>query len=210
MLYDITRALSPRTAVFPGDTPVAITPVMQMRNGDSCNVTSIAMSAHAGTHVDAPLHYGDGQPGIDDVGLDVLIGPARVVTLNVAEAITFDDLQQALGDAPFARLLIHTRASDVPNDVWQADFVYFEPAAAAWLGERGCRLIGTDAPSVDPAASLELPAHKAFLRGNVIIMENLCLKGVPDGAYELIALPLRIAGNDAAPARAVLRDLSHE
>jgi arylformamidase len=208
MLYDITRALTPRTAVFPGDTPVAITPVMQMKAGDSCNVTSITMSAHAGTHVDAPLHYGEGEAGIDAVGLNVLIGPARVITLNVIDAITMDDLQAVLGDAPFTRLLIHTRASDVPNDVWQPEFVYFEPAAAEWLGERGCRLIGTDAPSVDPATSRELPAHKAFLRGNVIIMENLCLTSVPDGAYELIALPLRIAGNDAAPARVVLRDLN--
>jgi arylformamidase len=207
MRYDITRALSPRTAVFPGDTPVAITPVMQMKTGDSCNVTSITMSAHAGTHVDAPLHYSEGEAGIDDVSLDVLIGPARVVTLHVAEAITVDDLQAAVGEAPFTQLLIHTRASEVPNDVWQPDFVWFEPAAATWLGERGCRLIGTDAPSVDPATSRELPAHKAFLRGNVIIMENLCLTGVPDGAYELIALPLRIAGNDAAPARVILRQL---
>jgi arylformamidase len=207
MLYDITRALTPRTAVFPGDTPVSITPVMQMKAGDSCNVTSITMSAHAGTHVDAPLHYGDDQPGIDEVGLDVLIGPARIITLSVVDGITVDDLQNALGDAPFTRLLIHTRASDVPDDVWQPDFVSFEPQAAEWLGERGCRLIGTDAPSVDPATSRDLPAHKAFLRGHVIIMENLCLAGVPDGAYELIALPLRIAGNDAAPARAVLKTL---
>lgn len=204
MRYDITRLLTPRTAVFPGDTAVAITPVLQMKAGDSCNVTAITMSAHAGTHIDAPLHYADDQAGIDAVSLDVLIGPARVITLTVPEAITPDDLQAALGDMPFTRLLIHTRASDTPNDVWQPDFVCFEPAAATWLGERGCRLIGTDAPSVDPAASRDLPAHKAFLRGNVIIMENLCLAGVPDGAYELIALPLRIVGNDAAPARVIL------
>ncbi len=206
MRYDITRALTPRTAVFPGDTPVCITPVMQIKAGDSCNVTSITMSAHAGTHVDAPLHYADDQAGIEAVSLDVLIGPTRVVTLNAGDVITIDDLQTALGDAPFTRLLIHTRASDVPDDVWQPDFVCFEPAAAAWLGERGCRLVGTDAPSVDPAASRDLPAHKAFLHGNVIIMENLCLAGVPDGTYELVALPLRIAGNDAAPARVILRN----
>lgn len=161
MRYDITRLLTPRTAVFPGDTAVAITPVLQMKAGDSCNVTAITMSAHAGTHIDAPLHYADDQAGIDAVSLDVLIGPARVITLTVPEAITPDDLQAALGDMPFTRLLIHTRASDTPNDVWQPDFVCFEPAAATWLGERGCRLIGTDAPSVDPAASRDLPAHKA-------------------------------------------------
>ncbi|MFC1464415.1 MAG: cyclase family protein [Candidatus Brachytrichaceae bacterium NZ_4S206] len=228
MLYDITRTLAPRTAVFPGDTPVAIVPTLQMRAGDSCNVTAITMSAHAGTHVDAPRHYSDAGAGIDAVSLDVLIGPARVITLDVPEAITIADLERALqlahsaSDAHhttrdtrllnsqfsifnFTRLLIHTRASDVPDDVWDDTFAYFDPQAADWLGGHGVRLIGTDAPSVDPAASKDLPAHNTFLRHGVIIVENLRLCNVPDGEYELIALPLKIADNDAAPARVVLR-----
>lgn len=215
MLYDITRTLTPRTAVFPGDTPVSIVPTLQMRAGDSCNVTAIAMSAHAGTHVDAPRHYSDAGIGIDAVSLDVLIGPARVVTLNVPEVITIADLERTLqltypaSDSAYAtratRLLIHTRASDVPDDVWDDAFAYFDPQAADWLGANGVRLIGTDAPSVDPAASKDLPAHNAFLRHGVVIVENLCLRDVPDGEYELIALPLKIADNDAAPARVALR-----
>ncbi|MCS6848710.1 MAG: cyclase family protein [Anaerolineae bacterium] len=222
MLYDITRTLSPRTAVFPGDTPVSIVPTLQMRAGDACNVTAITMSAHAGTHVDAPRHYSDDGAGIDAVPLDALIGPARVVTLDVAGAITVTDLQNAIRNTRYAtrdtrllnaqfsilnftRLLIHTRASEVSDDVWDDAFAYFDPEAAEWLGANGLRLIGTDAPSVDPAASKDLPAHKAFLKHGVIIVENLCLRGVPDGEYELIALPLKIAGNDAGPARVVLR-----
>lgn len=215
MLYDITRTLTPRTAVFPGDTPVSIVPTLQMRAGDACNVTAIAMSAHAGTHVDAPRHYSDAGIGIDAVSLDVLIGPARVVTLNVPEVITIADLERTLqltypaSDSAYAtratRLLIHTRASDVPDDVWDDAFAYFDPQAADWLGANGVRLIGTDAPSVDPAASKDLPAHNAFLRHGVVIVENLCLRDVPDGEYELIALPLKIADNDAAPARVALR-----
>jgi arylformamidase len=209
-LYDITRTLTPRTAVFPGDTPVAITPTMQMRNGDSANVTSLAMSAHAGTHVDAPRHYADDGEGIDGVSLDILIGPARVVTLDVREVITVHDLEtirQPTPDSlPPIRLLIHTRASDAPDDVWSADFVYFTSEAAEWLGANGVQLIGTDAPSVDPATSKDLPAHRAFLKHDVIILENLCLRGVPDGDYELIALPLKIKDNDAAPARVILRN----
>lgn len=215
MLYDITRTLTPRTAVFPGDTPVSIVPTLQMRAGDACNVTAIAMSAHAGTHVDAPCHYSDAGIGIDAVSLDVLIGPARVVTLNVPEVITIADLERTLqltypaSDSAYAtratRLLIHTRASDVPDDVWDDAFAYFDPQAADWLGANGVRLIGTDAPSVDPAASKDLPAHNAFLRHGVVIVENLCLRDVPDGEYELIALPLKIADNDAAPARVALR-----
>jgi arylformamidase len=215
MLYDITRTLTPRTAVFPGDTPVTITPTMQMCAGGSCNVTAIAMSAHAGTHVDAPRHYSNDAAGIEAVPLEVLIGPARVISPGQGGAIRTADLQRTLrpagsatdaGHAPLpARLLIHTRASHIADDIWDAGFAWFTPEAADWLGAQGLRLIGTDAPSVDPADSKDLPAHKAFLRHGVIIVENLCLRDVPDGDYELIALPLKIAGNDAAPARVVLR-----
>ena len=205
MIYDITRTQTPRMAVFPGDTPVSISPVMQMRNGDSCNVTSITMSAHAGTHVDAPRHYSDDGDGIEAVPLDVLIGQARVITLNVAETISLDALRHALPDSLPARLLIHTHASDTPDTVWDTHFVYFAPEAADWLGANGVRLIGVDTPSVDPAISHELPSHKAFLRHGTLIVENLCLRDVQDGDYELIALPLKIKDNDAAPARVVLR-----
>lgn len=205
MLYDITRTLTPGTAVFPGDTPVSITPIMRMREGTSVNVTSLTLSAHAGTHVDAPLHYSDDGIGIDAVPLEVLMGPAKVVTVDSTGAITVEDVQRATGGVLLPRLLIHTRASDTPDDVWDGSFPYFAQEAAEWLGANGIRLIGVDTPSVDAATSKPLPAHNTFLRHNVIIMENLCLRGVPDGDYELIALPLRIAGNDAAPARVILR-----
>jgi kynurenine formamidase len=112
-IYDITRPLSPHTAVFPGDVPVRIAPTMQMRNGDSCNVTAITLSTHAGTHVDAPRHYSDEGCGVDAIPLDVLIGPARVISLATETKITTADLQRALEGRPFPmRLLIHTPASE--------------------------------------------------------------------------------------------------
>jgi arylformamidase len=200
MLYDISRPLTPRTAVFPGDTPVSITPVMQMREGDSCNVSSITMSVHAGTHVDAPRHYADDAPGVDTLDLNTLIGPARVVTLPEDLA----GLRELAGLRGLA-LIIHTHASDTPHDVFDPSFAHFTPQDADWLGQQGVRLIGTDAPSVDEATSQDLPAHKMFLRHGIIIVENLCLRGVPDGDYELIALPLKIVEGDAAPARVILR-----
>lgn len=205
MLYDISRPLTPGTAVFPGDTAVSIMQVADMRQGASCNVTAITLSAHAGTHVDAPLHYAIDADGIDRVGLEVLLGPCRVITIDAPGDITLAQLQGRLQLPLPARVIVHTRASVVPNNVWDAGFAAFEPDAAEWLGANGVRLIGTDAPSVDPATSKPLPAHKAFLRHAVTIVENLQLTGVPDGEYELIALPLSIVGNDAAPARVVLR-----
>ncbi len=204
--YDLSRPLTPATAVFPGDTPVRIQQVMRIADGDSCNVSSISLSVHAGTHVDAPRHYADDAPGVDQLPLDVLIGPARVIRV-AGQALTVAMLEQ-LDLAGVTRLLLHSAASAVPNDVWESEFVVVMPDAAAWLGQHGIRLIGTDAPSVDPATSQDLPAHKAFLRYDVIIVENLCLDGVPDGDYELIALPIRIADCDAAPARVLLREIA--
>jgi arylformamidase len=102
-------------------------------------------------------------------------------------------------------LLLHTHASNMPDDVFDPNYPFLTSEEADWLGSQGIRLIGVDTPSVDPPESVTLPTHKAFLRHDVIIVENLCLRGVPDGAYELIALPLKITGGDAAPARVVLR-----
>ncbi|MCX6018710.1 MAG: cyclase family protein [Chloroflexi bacterium] len=206
MLYDITRTLTLRSAAFPGDTRVSLVPVAEITRGASVNVTAITCSSHAGTHVDAPRHYSSDGVGIDQVSLDVLIGPCRVLTIDEPGDLLLATLQARLSGAPPpARLLLHTRASAVPDDLWDDGFAAIEPAAAEWLGALGVRLIGVDAPSVDPADSKTLPAHKAFLHSGVTIMENLQLTGVPDGEYELIALPLRIAGIDAAPARVVLR-----
>lgn len=206
MLYDITRPLSPRTAVYPGDTPVTIAPTSQMRAGALCNVSSITMSVHAGTHIDAPRHYADGAPGVDALALEVLTGTARVVSLDVAAAIDVADLAGS-GAVGAPALLAHTRGSDTPSDVFDPHFVSFTPAAAVWLGEHGIRLVGIDTPSVDPADSTDLPVHRIFLRYGIIIIENLDLRGVPDGDYQLMALPLRIADCDAAPARVLLEML---
>lgn len=205
MLYDITRPLTPRTAGFPGDTPVSITRVADMDAGASCNVSALTLSSHAATHVDAPLHYSPAAHGIDRVPLETLLGPCRVVSFDGAGDISRAALQALLATPLPQRVLLHTRASAVADDVWEADFAAFEADAADWLGANGARLIGTDAPSVDSAISKTLPAHNAFLRHGVVIIENLQLTGVPDGDYELIALPLRIAGADAAPARVLLR-----
>lgn len=182
-----------------------IHPTMLIGRGDACNVTALTMSAHAGTHVDAPRHYSDDGIGVDRLSLDVLVGAARLIALEVTDWITPALLQAALGEAAPERLLIRTPASQTPDTEWQPNYAAFTPEAADWLGSRGVRLVGVDTPSVDPATSKSLTAHKAFLRHNVVILESLCLKDVPLGEYELIALPLRIADNDAAPARVILR-----
>jgi arylformamidase len=205
-IYDITRPLSAQTAVYPGDPPVTLTPVQDMRQGDACNVSGISMSLHAGTHIDAPRHYAADAPGADALDLNLLIGPARVVTLDAGDIIALA-MVQALELQNVRRLLLHTRASGPQALQTPFDPTYpsIAPAAAAWMGQQGLGLIGTDAPSVDPVDSVALPAHHAFHRYGVLIIENLYLRGVPDGDYELVALPLKVVDGDAAPARVILR-----
>jgi arylformamidase len=205
LIYDITRLLSSRTAVFPGDTPVSITAVMQLRNGDSCNVSAITMSVHAGTHIDAPRHYADSAPGVDALDLEVLTGAACVVTIDRTGPISLNDVR-ALDLSGIQRLLFHTSASSASLDTFDPSFAYFTPEAANWLGTVGVRLVGTDAPSVDEASSADLPAHKVFLKHGTLIVENLDLHAVPDGEYVLVALPLKIVDCDASPARVILLD----
>ena len=204
MIYDITRPLTPNTAVFPGDTPVSLKQVMRMQDGDSCNVSALTMSVHAGTHVDAPLHYAIDGIGIDQVALNILIGPVRVASFDVAHSIVKADLEKH-DLRGVQRLLVHTWGSNTPHHFFDRGFVHVDPEAADYLGQIGLKLIGMDTPSVDEVSSKALPAHLTFLKHNVIIMENLCLTDVPDGDYELIALPIKIAHCDAAPARVLLR-----
>lgn len=205
MIFDITRMLAPATPAFPGDPPVVITPVMQIAKGDACNVSAISMSVHAGTHVDAARHYAEGAPGADALDLRVLISPAYVVSLPGVMTITPEVLSEALAmDLKGMAVLIHTRASEAVTRVFDPVFSTFTPQAAEWLRASGVHLIGTDAPSVDPVDSTELPAHKAFGAAGLVIVENLILCDVPDGLYQLAVLPLKISDADGAPARAVL------
>ena len=203
MIYDITRPLTPATAVWPGDTPVSHQWVQRIAAGDAVNVSAITLSTHAGTHADAPYHYADSGARLADVPLDVHIGQATLIDVDTDGEI----LPSHLADVDLAqveRLLVRTRASARPDNLWHDDFAYLSVAAAELLGACGVRLFGTDAPSVDPMQSKTMDAHRTLLRGGVYILESLQLRDVPPGEYELIALPLKIA-LDASPVRAILR-----
>lgn len=201
--YDITRPISPASAVWHGDTPFSSRDVMAIRDGDSVNVATITLSTHTGTHADAPRHYVDDAAGADALDLGKYIGRVRVVTLDTQDAITRDDIARLNLDG-VTRVLFHTRASDLPDDVFPSRFAYFTSDAVDLLGQRGIVLVGTDSPSVDEFSSKTLLAHKALFKHGIAILEMLALKDVPDGDYDLIALPLKIIGADAAPVRAIL------
>jgi arylformamidase len=207
MLYDITRTVSARTAVFPGDTPYSAKLNWRISQGAPVNLTTVTTTPHVGTHADAYFHYvADGiHPA--QMPLEPYIGRARVVTVSKRTGeITLDDLRHANLDG-VERLLIHTWVSDVPDDKWTEDFPYTSVSLIEALAERGVVLIGVDVSSVDSIDSATLPAHHALARLGMVNLENLALAGVPDGDYDLSALPLKLDAACGSPVRAVLRTL---
>jgi arylformamidase len=203
-IYDITRTLQPGMATWPGEPGPEFTPIKLMSAGDPADVSHLALGVHTGTHVDAPRHFIPGGAGVESLPLTTLIGPARVVPVQHAGAIRVDELER-LGLDGIERVLFRTRNSDDWSDAeFKDDFVYLEPEAAQWLADRGIRLVGVDYLSVESYAAAEPLTHRTLLGAGVVIVEGLDLREVPPGDYVLTCLPLKLAGADGAPARAVL------
>jgi arylformamidase len=201
---DISQPVGPDSGVFAGDTKFRYSWKWDQRRGASCNVAAIETSPHVGTHADAPLHFRLGGTSIGEVDLEPFLGPCIVIEGPVDGMVQQSHLRNIdLAATPRVLLKTHSRLDTAFPD----RFVALSVEAAEYLGARGCRLIGLDTPSVDPAASKSMEAHHALGRRNVAILENLQLAHVSAGRYELIALPLRWIGLDAAPVRAILRPL---
>jgi arylformamidase len=188
-IFDISRRISEETPVWPGD--VAFSWRELESPGARWGTTCFSMSAHCGTHADAPSHvFVDGKT-IADAALSTYIGPARVVELPGLGEVGPDALpRKALG---VARVLFRSGGK-----------ASLSPLAALRLAERGTVLVGTDAASIDPEDADDLPAHRALLGSGVALLEDLDLEAVPEGTYQLVALPLRFDDLDASPVRAIL------
>ena len=204
-LFDITPTVSPALAVWPGDTPLRREVLLEMKRGDNLTLSTLHGTVHLGAHADAPNHYGRDAESIDARPLDRYLGPCRVVHVHTAPGsrIPVDALPD---DLDVARVLFATGSYPDPTR-FNEDFVALSPEVVDALGARGVRLVGIDTPSVDLFDSKDLPSHQACLRHDMAILEGLVLDAVPEGAYELIALPLKLQGFDASPVRAVLRSL---
>ena len=204
-LWDITPIVSVETPAFPGDT--TFSQQWTARIGPACpvNLSAITMSPHLGAHADAPLHYGIDAPAIADVPLEPYLGPCRVIhAIDCGPLVMPEHLAHASTGLP-PRVLVRT-CRKAPT-TWSSAFTVFAPETIAWLAGLGVRLVGIDAQSVDPADSKTLDSHRQLLVHGMRVLENLVLDDVAAGDYELIALPLRLAGLDASPVRAVLRSL---
>jgi len=207
-IWDISEPIEPATAPFPGDTPFSQEWVLRMDRGHSCNVSTIRMSVHVGSHADAPLHFDPAGRDSASTELAPYLGRCRVVdvagegspALIPAAALT----PARIGGA--TRVLLRTGARH-DHTRFDERFAALGAAAARALVAAGVRLVGIDTPSVDHATCKQLAGHHVLHEGGVAILENLDLSAVPPGEYELIALPLRIVGGDASPVRAILREL---
>jgi arylformamidase len=208
-IYDITVPIHSTMPVYEGDPGVKIEPWSAFAKGDSSNVSILNFGAHTGTHVDAPAHFIEGARKIDALPLEVLIGPARVIRVpEELNEITPEFLERC-DLSGLERVIFHTRNSGFWNEGFRKDYTHLLPEAAQMLVDRGIKLVGTDYLSIEKFHSGHHKTHLTLLSNDVIIVEGLTLSDVPEGDYELICLPLKIAdgSGDGAPARAVLRTM---
>jgi len=205
VIYDISPPISSLLAVWPGDTPPRREVLLDLTRGDNITLSTLHSTVHLGAHADAPSHYGEDAPAIDQRPLDLYLGPCQVMRVPVRPGtrITPADLPASI-QAP--RLLLATGTFPDPHD-FHEDFAALSPELMHFIADRGVRLIGLDTPSVDLFDSKDLPSHHAALARDLALLEGLVLKDVPEGMYELIALPLSLVGFDASPVRAALRTL---
>lgn len=203
-LWDISQPLRPDLPVWPGDTPFSARRVLTLGTDGPVNVSAFSASTHAGTHADAPLHYAANGAPADAVDLEPYVGPCLLVDARGQGATIGPDFVGASVPDGTVRVLFRTY-DRFPHTAWLSDFTALASESVRRLAAKGVRLIGVDAPSIDPEVSKTMDAHHAALETGMRLLEGLVLDAPPPGTYELIALPLALVGLDAAPVRAVLR-----
>jgi arylformamidase len=204
-LWDISPTISAELPVWPGDTRFAASATWQIGDGCPVHVSRMTMTTHLGAHTDAPSHYDPAGASIEAVGLQPYIGPCRVIHCIGVRTVEPAHIAPALDGTP-PRVLLRTYERS-PQGAWDNTFPVISPAAIDLMAAKGVLLVGTDAASLDPQDSKTLDAHHAVRAHRMAILEGVVLDDVAPGDYELIALPLKLAGMDASPVRAILRAL---
>lgn len=205
-IWDISPPVQAGSPVFPGDTPYAQAWAATIGPGCPVNVSSITLSPHVGAHADAPLHYDPQGGAVGALDLEPFLGPCRVIhAIGRGPLVTWADIAHSAHRLP-ERVLVRTYER-APVDRWDPQLAAFAAETIERLADAGVRLVGIDTASIDPAESKTLDSHQVIRRRGLRVLENLVLDGVPEGDYELIALPLKLMTADASPVRAVLREL---
>jgi len=210
-LWDISPPVHPGSPVFPGDAPMQVHWAARIGPGCPVNVSTLTLSPHTGAHADAPLHYDNTGAAIGLVDLAPFLGPCRVIhALDCGALVHWHHIAHAI-TAPQAlppRVLVRTCAQ-AAVERWDPELSAFAPDTVRRLADLGVVLVGIDTASIDPADSKSLDSHQVIRERGLRVLENLLLDDVPEGDYELIALPLKLSTACASPVRAVLRELSH-
>jgi arylformamidase len=204
-LWDISPTISADLPVWPGDTRFEASATWEIGGGCPVHVSRMTMTTHLGAHTDAPSHYDPAGAAIDAVSLDAYIGPCRVIHCIGVSCVEPEHVAPHLEGVP-PRVILRTY-DKAPQRQWDERFAAIAPGTIALLASHGVRLIGTDAASLDPQDSKTLDAHNAVRTHGMAILEGVVLDEIAAGDYELIALPLKLAGMDASPVRAILRAL---
>lgn len=206
-IWDISPPVDATSPVFPGDTPYQQHWSATLGPGCPVNVSAITLSPHVGAHADAPLHYSPDGVAVGALDLAPFLGRCRVVhAMGCGPLVQWADLAHALQALP-PRLLVRTYPQ-APLTRFDSALCALAPDVVDRLADLGVLLVGIDTASIDPADSKALPSHQVIRRRGLRVLENLVLDAVPEGDYELIALPLKLMTADASPVRAVLRELN--
>jgi arylformamidase len=212
-LWDISPPVDARSPVFPGDTAYRQEWTASLGPGCPVNVAAVTLSPHVGAHADAPLHYENTGAAVGHLDLAPFLGPCRVIHAMAlpggpqGRLVRWEHLAHRIGAGLPPRVLVRTYPR-APTDLFDADLAAFDPETIEKLADLGVQLIGIDSASIDPSDSQQLPSHQVIRRRGLRVLENLLLDAVPEGDYELIALPLKWMTADASPVRAVLRALA--
>jgi arylformamidase len=205
IIYDITRKIAPSLAVWPGDKTYHHDLLLSKAAGASVNLTTLHLSAHTGTHADAWWHYEQTGDHPATMPLEKYIGAARVVTVQREDGGITPDEIAGIDFRETPRVLFKSHVSDLSDEVWPDRFPYLRVELIDVLAKQGVVLIGLDSPSVDAFDSKDLPCHHRLFANKMVNLETLYLRDVPDGVYELVALPLKLDNVCASPVRAILR-----
>jgi arylformamidase len=204
-LIDVSVPLDEHLPTYPNNTPFTVEPMKRLARGDSSNVSSLHLSAHSGTHVDAPRHFFDEGIGTEALPLEMLIGRARVIEMTTRKGISAEDLS-SIDLSEDVRVLIKTLNSRLwGSPEFHTDYVGITESGARHLVDRGIKVLGIDYLSVEEFRKPGAPAHRLLLGAGTIVIEGLNLRDVEPGLYDMFCLPLRVVGSDGAPARVVLR-----
>ena len=208
-ILDISVPISPELTVWPGDPGIVLEQYREIANGNTSTDSRLACSVHSGTHVDAPAHFFENGATVEQLPLDVLIGKATVVEILNDDLITPEIMEAQALPAETKRLLFKTKNSALwsdPDHQFNPDFVALSAESASWMADKGIKLVGIDYLSIQPFKDAEPLTHRILLEAGIIILEGLNLQGVNSGEYQLICLPLKLAGSEGAPARAILTE----